>query len=152
MKLLIVCTHNRCRSILGEAIASEILAPNIDVQSAGSEPEGKVHPLSLKYLAQRGYSITGLKSKSWDVMENWKPDIIITVCDNAANEACPIIFGPAEKVHWGLVDPSKSISDSEFAFMQTIDLLENRFRRVKEAFSPELSAQELASMLRELHQ
>ena len=154
MKLLIVCTHNRCRSILAEAIAAKMLAPDVEVRSAGSEPEGKVHPLSLKYLAQRGYPIADLKSESWDDMGSWNPDIIITVCDNAANEACPLILAPAEKVHWGLVDPSKSTADSEAceaAFMKTIDLLENRFSLVKEALTPELSAKELAALLRELH-
>lgn len=154
MKLLIVCTHNRCRSILAEAVAAKTLTPDIDVRSAGSEPEGKVHPLSLKYLAERGYSVANLKSESWDVMGSWNPDIIITVCDNAANEVCPLILAPAEKVHWGLVDPSKSTANSkacEAAFMNTIDLLENRFRLAKEALKPEISAKEFATILRELH-
>jgi protein-tyrosine-phosphatase len=154
MKLLIVCTHNRCRSILAEAVAAKALAPDIVVRSAGSEPEGQVHPLSLKHLAQHGYSTGDLKSESWDIMGSWNPDIIITVCDNAANEVCPLILAPAEKVHWGLVDPSKLTSNRqacEAAFMNTIDLLEQRFRSVKEALTPEIGPKELATILRELH-
>ncbi|WP_245962585.1 arsenate reductase ArsC [Umboniibacter marinipuniceus] len=154
MKLLIVCTHNRCRSILAEAIAAKLLAPDVQVRSAGSAAEGKVHPLSLQYLAQRGYETKDLHSESWDALGDWQPDIIITVCDSAANEACPLILGPAEKVHWGLVDPSKTTSDTaqcEANFMATIDLLEDRFAQAKAAFTVDITAEQLANSLRKLH-
>ncbi|MFT7561547.1 MAG: arsenate reductase [Flavobacteriales bacterium] len=127
MKILYICTHNRCRSILSEAITNHLAKGSLQAFSAGSQPVGQVHPLSLKYLAEKGISIEDLKSQSWDDMESEQPDIVVTVCDSAANEPCPVWFGNTVKIHWGLPDPSKlegdeeSIRDAFFAVMQTIE-------------------------------
>lgn len=107
MKILYICTHNRCRSILFEAITNARAGDIITARSAGSQPAGEVHPLSIKYLKQAGYPTKGLCSQSWDEFEDFKPDIVITVCDSAASEPCPVWFGKAVTVHWGLSDPSK---------------------------------------------
>lgn len=107
MKVLYICTHNRCRSILSEAITNHLSQGEIEAKSAGSQPSGQVHPLTLKYLQDAGISIEGLHSQSWDELEEFEPDVVITVCDSAANETCPIWFGKAIKIHWGLADPSK---------------------------------------------
>ena len=107
MKILYICTHNRCRSILCEAITNLMAGPGMMAASAGSQPEGQVHPLTLQYLREAGVPTVGLHSKSWDALEDFQPDLVITVCDSAANEACPVWFGKAVKVHWGLADPSK---------------------------------------------
>lgn len=107
MKILYICTHNRCRSILSEAITNHVSQGRIVARSAGSQPAGQVHPLSIKYLNEAGISTTGLRSQSWDEFEQFAPDIVVTVCDSAAGEACPLWFDSTVKVHWGLSDPSK---------------------------------------------
>lgn len=129
MKILYICTHNRCRSILSEAITNHKSDGNIDARSAGSQPSGEVHPLSLKYLQEAGISIDGLRSQSWDEFETFAPDLVVTVCDSAAGESCPVWFGKSMKVHWGLEDPSKlSGSDDDIAdaFRKTIEIIGQR--------------------------
>ncbi|MGB3726801.1 MAG: arsenate reductase ArsC [Glaciecola sp.] len=134
MKILYICTHNRCRSILSEAITNQIAGDVIEAKSAGSQPAGVVHPLSLKYLAQTGYAIDGLQSQSWDDFEDFQPDVVVTVCDSAAGEACPLYFGNSLKVHWGLSDPSKIEGDevqTEQAFIACIDEIVERVQKLK---------------------
>ena len=129
MKILYICTHNRCRSILSEAITNAKSNGRIEAKSAGSQPSGEVHPLSIKYLGEAGVPTAGLKSQSWDEFEDFAPDIVVTVCDSAAGESCPIWFGKALKVHWGLEDPSKlSGSDEQLAqaFSNTIAIINER--------------------------
>lgn len=109
MKILYICTHNRCRSILSEAISNHFAGDAITARSAGSQPAGEVHPLTLKHLAAAGINTRGLVSQSWDELEDFAPDVVITVCDAAAGESCPIWFGNSLKVHWGLADPSKAV-------------------------------------------
>ena len=101
--------------------------------SAGSQPVGEVHPLSIKYLQARGIDSEGLKSKSWHEFENSKPDVVITVCDNAANEQCPVWFGDCIKVHWGLPDPSKLLGTEDeikSAFYSVMDTIEIRTKKM----------------------
>ncbi|MEO9947225.1 arsenate reductase ArsC [Paraglaciecola sp.] len=107
MKILYICTHNRCRSILSEAITNHFANGKIIAKSAGSQPVGEVHPLSIQYLQEAGISTEGLASQSWDEFEDFDADIVVTVCDSAAGESCPVWFGNSVKVHWGLTDPSK---------------------------------------------
>lgn len=129
MKILFICTHNRCRSILSEAIARQVGQGLLDVRSAGSAPIGAVHPLSIKYLEKSGFDCDGLQSQSWDEFEDFAPDVVITVCDTAAGESCPLWFGKAIKIHWGLQDPSKlegSDEAIEQAFLQCIDIIKQR--------------------------
>ena len=129
MKLLFVCTHNRCRSILCEAIASQRGAGFLEAASAGSAPVDEVHPLTLRYLEERGYQTAGLRSQSWHDLEGFEPDRVITVCDSAAGEVCPLWMGEVEKHHWGLPDPSRVEGDDEAirsAFMAVIDRIENK--------------------------
>ncbi|MFC4700234.1 arsenate reductase ArsC [Glaciecola siphonariae] len=107
MKILYICTHNRCRSILSEAITNHVAGDRIVAKSAGSQPSGAVHPLSIQFLKEADISVVGLQSQSWDEFEDFKPDVVVTVCDAAAQETCPVWFGDSIKVHWGLADPSK---------------------------------------------
>ncbi|WP_299592788.1 arsenate reductase ArsC [uncultured Microbulbifer sp.] len=133
MKLLYICTHNRCRSILSEAITNQFGQGRLEARSAGSQPVGEVHPLSLKYLEEQGISTEGLSSKSWDNLDGWVPDVVVTVCDSAAGEACPIWLGDTLKVHWGLSDPSKLDGSDEQkaeAFRQTIGAIKTRVERM----------------------
>ncbi|WP_193164179.1 arsenate reductase ArsC [Microbulbifer hainanensis] len=133
MKLLFICTHNRCRSILSEAITNHLADGKIEACSAGSQPSGAVHPLSIQYLQARGVPVDGLSSQSWDDFQDFNPDAVITVCDSAANESCPLWFGDNVKVHWGLPDPSKlSGTDEEIrdAFFAVMDTIESRVHRL----------------------
>lgn len=127
MKILYICTHNRCRSILSEAVTNHRAGEHITARSAGSQPAGAVHPLSLRYLDEAGYPTAGLRSQSWDGFEDFAPDVVITLCDSAAGEACPVWFGQAIKLHWGLSDPSKlEPEQAADAFRQTIAQIEAR--------------------------
>jgi arsenate reductase len=133
MKILYICTHNRCRSILSEAVTNQLGQGRLVAKSAGSQPAGEVHPLSLKYLAESGINTDGLQSQSWDEFEDFSPDIVITVCDSAAGESCPIWFGASVKVHWGLSDPSKlegSEAEIADAFKQTISEISERVEKL----------------------
>ncbi|MGB0189064.1 MAG: arsenate reductase ArsC [Aequoribacter sp.] len=133
MKILYICTHNRCRSILSEAITNHLSDGRIQAFSAGSQPAGEVHPLSLKYLAEHRISTEGLQSQSWDVFESMQPDIVITVCDSAAAEQCPVWFGNTIKLHWGLKDPSKvegSESAVKAAFEECVLIIRDRVREL----------------------
>ena len=105
MKLLYICTHNRCRSILSEAITQQRAAGLIEARSAGSSPAGQVHPMTLHHLEQQGYATQGLRSTSWGDFADWEPDVVITVCDRAAQEPCPLYFGRAHQLHWSLARP-----------------------------------------------
>lgn len=113
MNILFLCTHNACRSILAEAVfrhAAEQAGKSADiqVQSAGSAPRGQVHPLTLQYLFDRQIRTTGLASQSWHDLAHYAPDLVITVCDQAAGESCPVWFGSAVKAHWSLPDPTRA--------------------------------------------
>ena len=133
MKILFVCTHNRCRSILAEAVTNHYGDGLISACSAGSSPAGQVHPLTLAALQRHGIATSGLSSKSWDDVEDAGADVVVTVCDSAAQETCPVWFGDAHRVHWGLRDPSAiNRSDAEVvqAFDETIELLADRIRNL----------------------
>ena len=125
MNILFLCTGNSCRSILGEATFNHLAPAGWTAMSAGSQPTGKVHPRSLALLAREGISTEGYHSKSWDALP-LTPDIVITVCANAAGETCPAYLGPVLRSHWGVDDPAHATgSDSEIdaAFMQAYQRL-----------------------------
>lgn len=153
MKILFICTHNRCRSILSEAITNKIAGDVIEARSAGSQPVGEVHPLSVKYLQETGYPTDSLKSQSWDEFEDFDADVVITVCDSAAGEACPVWFGKSIKAHWGLEDPSKiegSEEDVKAAFLNTIKIIEQRATKLAEIATQDLDNASLKVALNEL--
>ncbi|NNL67272.1 MAG: arsenate reductase ArsC [Myxococcales bacterium] len=106
---LFLCTGNSARSILAEAILDRLGEGRIRAHSAGSHPQGRVHPLALELLEERGHDVSGLRSKSWSDFEGpGAPalDFIFTVCDDAANEACPVWPGSPTTAHWGVADPA----------------------------------------------
>lgn len=108
------------------------LAPEgFEAVSSGSFPKGQVLPRSLSTLQAAGISTEGLYSKGNDAFEGSPPDLVITVCDKAAGEACPVYFGPAVKAHWGLEDPSDVQGDEacvDAAFNATLETIETRCR------------------------
>ncbi|UBM26841.1 arsenate reductase ArsC [Pseudomonas sp. p1(2021b)] len=131
MRVLFMCTANSCRSILSEAMFNHLAPAGFEAVSSGSFPRGQVLPRSLHTLEQAGIATAGLHSKGNDAFEANPPDIVITVCDKAAGEACPVYFGPALKAHWGLTDPSDLQGDEEqvqAAFHATLAHIETRCR------------------------
>lgn len=129
MNVLFMCTANSCRSILSEAMFNHLAPAGYHAVSAGSVPKGRVLPRSLKTLEEAGIATDGLSSKGVEYFENAPPDIVITVCDRAADEACPVYFGPALKAHWGLEDPSEVIGSEDAisaAFHTTLAHIEAR--------------------------
>jgi len=152
-KFLFICTHNRCRSILSEAITNHLAKGKILAYSAGSQPVGQVHPLSIKYLDEKGISTEGLMSQSWDDFEVVELDVVITVCDSAANEQCPVWFGNCVKVHWGLPDPSKLEGNEEEikkAFFDVMETIESRIQQVLALDFDEMSDSELQNSLNKI--
>lgn len=130
MNLLFVCTHNACRSILAETITRRLAGMRINVASAGSAPSGRIHPLTVRHLKSGAYPVEGLRSKGFDDLGEFNPDAVITVCDSAANESCPVWLGEnAVIAHWGLTDPSHldgTADEREAAFQLVTDTLTTR--------------------------
>ena len=131
MKVLFMCTANSCRSILSEALFNHLAPTGFTAVSAGSFPKGQVLPRSLSTLQAAGIATTGLHSKGNEAFAHSPPDIVITACDKAAGETCPVYFGPALKAHWGLEDPSEiNVSEAQInaAFNATLATIETRCR------------------------
>ena len=107
MNILFLCTGNSCRSILAEATFNALAPKGMHAMSAGSKPTGEVHPRSIALLKSKGIATEGYFSKSWDSLPSL-PDIVITVCGNAAGETCPAYLGSVIRAHWGVEDPAKA--------------------------------------------
>ena len=132
--VLVLCTGNSARSILGEAILAQLGAGRLVAHSAGSMPKGVPHPAALRLLARRGIDPARFRSKSWNEFTGTDAppiDLAITVCGNAAGEACPVFMGAPLKAHWGLPDPADVAGDAaqvDAAFEQTWHWLDQRVR------------------------
>jgi protein-tyrosine-phosphatase len=130
--ILFLCTHNSARSILGEVIASTHSSGLFHGYSAGSTPGTSVNPIAKELAKEMGYDVNQLRSKSWDefsLPEAPKMDFIITVCDNAAGEACPFWPGKPATAHWGFPDPSQTKGTAEekrVAFEEVMNGLKKR--------------------------
>jgi arsenate reductase len=130
--ILFICTANSARSILAEALTNAIGGGRFRAFSAGSHPRGAVQPLVLEALEQKGIPTAGLRSKSWD--EFAKPgapsiDLVVTVCDHAAGETCPLFPGHPSREHWSIPDPAAVTGSGEEqrrAYAATLDNLQAR--------------------------
>ena len=107
--ILILCTGNSARSIMGEALFNTMGAGRCKAYSAGSHPSGKVNPFAIELVQALGYPVEGLRSKSWDEFAQTgapQMDFVVTVCDYAAGEMCPLWPGHPVTAHWGFPDPA----------------------------------------------
>jgi arsenate reductase len=133
LNILIVCTGNSCRSVMGEALLNHLGRGRIKAFSAGSNPIGRINTGALATLARHGLPTEGYKSQSWDEFEDQPMDIVITVCDNAAGETCPLYLTDAVRAHWGVSDPGHVEGSEEekiAAFEQTFRTLELRVNKM----------------------
>lgn len=105
-KVLVLCTGNSCRSIMAEALINSLRGDQYHAVSAGSHPTGKVHPEAIATLARHGIPADNPASNSWDDFAGQHFDLVITVCDQAAQETCPVFAGQAKKLHWSTPDPA----------------------------------------------
>jgi len=133
LKVLILCTGNSCRSVLGEALINHLGGDRFQAFSAGSHPAGKVNANALATLARHGISTEGFSSQSWDEFDDKDIDIAITVCDSAAGEVCPVYLNNVVRAHWGLPDPAHVTGSPEVieaAFEATYAALEKRIHQL----------------------
>ncbi len=142
VNVLVLCTGNSARSVLAEVLINDLGAGRWKAYSAGSHPTGKVNPLTLEVLKEKGHAVEGLRSKSWD--EFVRPDapcmdLVITVCDNAAGEVCPVWPGHPAKIHMGFPDPAAAHGSEQerlAVFRQVYAMVEAWIRRLIE-FGPQ---------------
>lgn len=154
LRIVFVCTHNSCRSIMAEAMARHLSDGRLIASSVGSEPSGRVNPQALSTLAQHNIDITQLTSKSWQDIADFNADIVVTVCDNAAAEPCPISQDSALHVHWGLKDPSamKTAEQNliEKAFTETLSIITTCLKTLLALPLESMSKQELSGALEDI--
>ena len=153
LNVLILCTGNSCRSIIGEALVNHLGQGRLRGFSAGSQPTGQVNPGAIAVLERHGLSAAEFHSKTWDSFGEQAFDLVITVCDNAAGETCPLYPGRAVKGHWGIPDPAH-VSGSEAqinaAFETTFQQLTARIERLLALPIETLSDNDLRAALNEI--
>lgn len=154
--VLFLCTANSARSIMAETLLNELGGGRFRGHSAGSHPSGQVNRLAIETLARNGYSIAGLRSKSWEHFA--KPgaprmDFVITVCDAAAGEACPVFPGGPVKAHWGVPDPAavQGTDDRKrAAFGAALDVLRRRVQRFTSLPFESVDPKAMQALVREI--
>jgi len=133
--ILFLCTGNSCRSVMAEALLAGLGEGRFAAFSAGSHPAGTVNPFTLDLLAARGHETAHLRSKSWDAFSEPdapRMDMIITVCDNAAGEVCPVWPGDPAGAHWPFPDPAMfqgSPSETQAYYANVYGQIEARLSR-----------------------
>ena len=155
--ILVLCTGNSARSILGEALFNHLGAGRVRAFSAGSKPTGRVNPVALATLEKHGISLPDARSKSWDeiaVSPGLTFDFIFTVCDNAANEPCPVWPGHPATAHWGIPDPAhvEPIEARREAFEMAYQQLKRRVEAFVALPLETLSREEAIAAARRIHE
>lgn len=131
-KVLFLCTGNSARSIMAEAILNRLGHGRFTAHSAGSQPKGEIHHGTIRLLESKGYDVSGLRSKSWDEFtgqDGIQFDHIITVCNNAAGEVCPVIPGKPAKDHWDIPDPPAA-EDVQAGFETAYEMLTGQITKL----------------------
>ena len=155
--VLVLCTGNSARSILGEVLINELGGGRLRAFSAGSRPTGRVNPGALAKLQREGHAVAGLASKSWEQFSGPDApsvDIVITVCDNAAGESCPVWHGRPVAAHWGIPDPAIDTDDTalvDAAFDRAYALLRGRVDAMLALPIETLAAADLSAALQQVH-
>lgn len=153
LNILILCTGNSCRSVLGEALINHLGAGRFHAYSAGSRPTGKVNANALATLKRNGLPTEGYRSQSWDEFADTDIDIAITVCDSAAGETCPVYLNSVIRAHWGLPDPAHIAGTEEEinqAFQATYDALSLRINKILALPIEEMTSVEITKALNEI--
>jgi arsenate reductase len=128
-RVLVLCTGNSCRSVMAEALINDLGRGRYKASSAGSSPAGYVHPKAIETLRRHGIDPGTPRSKSWDIFANERFDLVITVCDQAAGESCPLFAGSPERLHWSTPDPANvqgTPAEIDAAFEDSFSLLKTR--------------------------
>lgn len=155
LRVLFLCTGNSCRSIMAEAILNELGHGRFTAVSAGSQPAGYVHPQAIACLNRNRIPVHHPNSKNWDAFLDESFDLVVTVCDNAAGESCPLYPGNPLKTHWGVPDPAHAQgTDAEVAlvFQTVFESLRNHIAAFINRCSAagELDGKTLAAIVAEL--
>lgn len=154
--VLFLCTGNSARSILAEAILRNLGTGRFNAFSAGSQPKGEVHPFALELLQNLKLDASFARSKSWEEFArpgSPKVDFVFTVCDNAANEACPVWPGQPMTAHWGIPDPAAAEgtdAEKHLAFADAYRQLSNRISAFLALPLASIDRMSLQSRLREI--
>jgi arsenate reductase (thioredoxin) len=154
--VLFLCTHNSARSVMAEALLNVIGSPRFKAFSAGSYPSGKPNPFALEKVKSLGYPVETIRSKSWDEFAGANAphmDIIITVCDNAAGETCPVWPGHPATAHWGFPDPSDTEGGDEAkreAFSKVFAAIRGRIQLLADLRDDQLAHLSLTNELKRI--
>lgn len=154
--ILFLCTGNSARSVLAESTVNALGRGRFTGHSAGSHPGGKVNPFAIELLEKNGFPTAGLRSKSWDEFAGADApamDFIVTVCDNAAGEACPVWPGKPATAHWGVEDPAAIEGTDEVkrkAFQSALAILKRRIELLLALPLDKLDAMSLQHKMREI--
>ena len=154
--ILVLCTGNSARSILGEMLFKHLGKGRVKAYSAGSKPGGQVNPVALETLAQHGIPVADARSKSWDefaVPSAPTLDFIFTVCGNAAEETCPVWPGHPATAHWGIPDPAhvEPMAARREAFEEAYQSLKKRIEAFLALPLETMTPQEAAVAARRIH-
>ena len=136
-KILVLCTGNSCRSVMAEALFNHLGKGRYQAVSAGSSPAGYVHPKSIETLKRHGINPGSPRSKSWDEFSGRNFDLVVTVCDEAADESCPLFSGKPKKLHWSTPDPAKATgteAEIKAAFDHAFFLLKDHIENLLESY------------------
>ena len=136
-KVLFLCTGNSARSIISECLMNQMGESQYLASSAGSKPTGTVNPLTIRVLKKNNINCDHTSSKSWDAFQDMNFDFVVTVCNNAANETCPIYPGSPKKIHWNIEDPA--------AFKGSDEEKLNEFQRIFEIIKEKIEKEFLSS-------
>ncbi len=157
-RVLFLCTANSARSIIAESLLNALGGGRFRAFSAGSHPTGRVNPLAIEVLARAGYPVDGARSKSWEEFAaKGAPavDFVITVCDNAAREACPVFPGRPVSAHWGVPDPAAVEGDEATrrrAFERTLSALRSRVQQLTSLPLDSIDTTAMGHALRQISQ
>lgn len=153
LNVLVLCTGNSCRSVMGEALVTALGDGRFKGHSAGSKPIGRINQDALATLARHRLPTEGYTSKSMEAFRDQPIDILVSVCDSAGKEPCPVFLGPAIRAHWGVVDPGHIEGSPEeviAAFDKTFDILKRRVEAMVALPIASMSKEAIASELQRI--